>query len=117
MTRPRSPRRFALVVPVVAAAFVALATGSNATSLRGGSSTSSQGTGANAPYIDVTEKVDVSIDSGGAISGTPTQKLVMSAAGEGKTTVKVPMSSNSLKKHHGDPTPTFDKGVATSLST
>jgi hypothetical protein len=105
--------RVARVVLVAVLVVAVLGAASAATPLHRRSSTSAHGTGSNAPYVDISERVDVPTTSEGAVSGAPTQRTVLSAAGEGKTTVKVPMSSKNLKKHHSDPKPTFENGTAT----
>jgi hypothetical protein len=72
-----------------------------------------QGTGPNTPYVDVTEKVAVALNSDGSVNGSPTQTTELSGAGQGKVTVTVPMSSNNFNPNHGDPKPTFANGMAT----
>jgi hypothetical protein len=72
-----------------------------------------QGTGPNTPYVDVTEKIAVALNSDGSVNGSPTQTTELSGAGQGMVTVTVPLSSNNFNPDHGAPKPTFANGMAT----
>lgn len=71
------------------------------------------GTGPDAPYVDVNERIEASLDANGSVSGTPQQMTELSGAGQGPVTLTVPMSSNGFNPRAGDPKPTFANGVAT----